>query len=103
MIILSLNTIQNLYGQFFNLLSIQSLTEIFNEFYDKFYFVRNTEVDRFNRSRFVPMIAKNIQLNYKGFNIEEITAQIRYLYQQIKILKSNEKKAIKAQSDKSPS
>ena len=54
------------------MLSIQSLTEIFNEFYDKFYFVRNTEVDRFNRSRFVPMIAKNIQLNYRGFNIEEI-------------------------------
>ena len=54
------------------MLSIQSLTEIFNEFYDKFYFVRNTEVDRFNRSRFVPIIVKNIQLNYRGFNIEEI-------------------------------
>ena len=29
---------------------------------------------------------------------EEITAQIRYLYKQIKILKSNEKKAIKTNS-----
>ena len=38
-----------------------------------------------------------------GVYDEEITAQIRYLYKQIKILKSNEKKAIKAQSDKSPS
>ena len=38
-----------------------------------------------------------------GVYDEEITAQIRYLYQQIKILKSNEKKAIKTQSDKSPS
>ena len=43
--------------------------------------------------------------NWQVFGVydEEITAQIRYLYQQIKILKSNEKKAIKAQSDKSPS
>ena len=38
-----------------------------------------------------------------GVYDEEITAQIRYLYKQIKILKSNEKKAIKAQSDKSTS
>ena len=38
-----------------------------------------------------------------GVYDEEITAQIRYLYQQIKILKSNEKKAIKAQADKSTS
>ena len=38
-----------------------------------------------------------------GVYDEEITAQIRYLYQQIKILKSNEKKAIKAQSDKGTS
>ena len=33
-----------------------------------------------------------------GVYDEEITAQIRYLYQQIKILKSNEKKAIKTNS-----
>ena len=38
-----------------------------------------------------------------GVYDEEITAQIRYLYKQIKILKSNEKKAIKAQSDKGTS
>ena len=54
------------------MLSIQSLTEIFNEFYDKFYFVRNTEVDRFNRSRFVPMIIKHFQTHYRSMNIDEI-------------------------------
>ena len=33
-----------------------------------------------------------------GVYDEEITAQIRYLYKQIKILKSNEKQAIKTNS-----
>ena len=38
-----------------------------------------------------------------GVYDEEISIKIKQLYTQIRILKSNEKKAIKAQSDKSPS
>ena len=53
------------------MLSIQSLTDLVNQFFDKFYFVRQLDVDRFYRSRFIPMIVKHIRLHYGGLDMQE--------------------------------